>query len=151
MNDSIQDIEVLNELLSIEFARCKRYDSPLSIAILQAKAPGLFEKLSETIRESDYFQYLGNDLYGIIYTHTDIDGAEIAIERVFSLCDSLCKDDFFIGLVEIEEMDECPEETTNRLSYALHEAINCKKRISVQKIRKEPNFLKKLKFMKWWR
>jgi len=151
MDTAVLDIQILNDLLSVEFARCKRYDTPVAIAILHAKAPNIFDEIGKNIRDSDYFQYLGSDLYGIIYTHTDIDGAEIAIERIIDLCDSLCPNAFHIGLVEIESGDESEYNTTSRLLHALHEANDERKKIAVHKTRKEPGILKKFKFMKWWR
>ncbi|MDQ1339650.1 MAG: hypothetical protein QG567_803 [Campylobacterota bacterium] len=151
MKKPIFDVDVLSELLSMEFARNKRYKTPVSVAVLLADNEAIFETISENIRDTDYFQYLGNNLYGIIYTNTDIDGAEIAIKRVIRICESLCNNEFYIGLVEVESGDQSEQSTTARAISALEEGMANKEIISIKKSRKEPSFFKKLKFLKCWR
>lgn len=151
MKKPIFDVDVLSELLSMEFARNKRYKTPVSVAVLFADSEAIFEKISEDIRDTDYFQYLGNDLYGIIYTNTDIDGAEIAIKRAIRICESICGKEFYIGLVEVESSDQSEQNTTARVISALEEGIANKEIVSIKKSRKKPSFFKKLKFLKCWR
>ncbi len=81
MNETSQT--VLEDLLSLEFYRFKRYKVPIALALIQTNNKDLFSTSEKNIRKTDLMQQIDTDLYAIIYTHTSSKGGQISLDHIF--------------------------------------------------------------------
>ena len=76
------NVQAVEELLSLEFYRFKRYKVPISLALIISENRDFFTIADNKIRKTDLVQQIDKNLYAIIYGHTDAKGAGFAIDNL---------------------------------------------------------------------
>ena len=79
------NIQAVEELLSLEFYRFKRYKIPITLVLIIIDNRNFFATAEAKIRKTDLIQQIDRDLYAILYTHTDAAGARVAIDNILEI------------------------------------------------------------------
>lgn len=78
------NVQTVEELLSLEFYRFKRYKAPIALALIITDNRDFFTIAENKIRKTDLIQQIDKHLFAIIYSHTDAEGAGFAVENILS-------------------------------------------------------------------
>lgn len=76
------NIQAVEELLSLEFYRFKRYKVPITLVLIVIDNRDFFATAEAKIRKTDLIQQIDKNLYAILYSHTDAEGARAAIDNI---------------------------------------------------------------------
>jgi len=76
------NVQAVEELLSLEFYRFKRYKVPISLALIITDDQDFFSIAENKIRKTDLVQQIDKNLFAIIYGHTDAEGAGFAVDNI---------------------------------------------------------------------
>lgn len=79
------NIQAVEELLSLEFYRFKRYRVPITLVLIIIDNRNFFATAEAQIRKTDLIQQIDRNLYAILYTHTDVEGARTAIDNILEM------------------------------------------------------------------
>ena len=99
-----KEMEMLRELLSLEFYRFKRYKVPVCLILVEIEDK-LFDKVvAGTIRQVDACKKIHDNFYAIVYAHAQADDARNAFFNLFTTLDEgsvVSK----LAIAEVEETD----------------------------------------------
>lgn len=76
------NMQAVEELLSLEFYRFKRYKVPIALALIVTDHRDFFSIADSMIRKTDLVQQIDKNLFAIIYSHTDVEGAGFAVDNI---------------------------------------------------------------------
>lgn len=77
-------MQAVEDLLSLEFYRFKRYKIPITLVLVETDHKDFFEMAEATIRKTDLIQQIDKHLYAILYSHTDRIGSQSAVNNILS-------------------------------------------------------------------
>ncbi len=78
------NMQSVEELLSLEFYRFKRYKVPIALALVVTNNRDFFAIAEKKIRKTDLVQQIDKNLFAIIYSHTDAEGAGFAVDNILA-------------------------------------------------------------------
>ena len=78
------NVQAVEELLSLEFYRFKRYRIPITLALIITDHHDFFTIADNKIRKTDLVQQIDKNLFAIIYGHTNAEGAGFAIDNILN-------------------------------------------------------------------
>jgi diguanylate cyclase (GGDEF)-like protein len=113
----------MTEVLDLEIKKAKRYSRPLSVAIVRfddASGSGIFDaehfakaikNSFGTLRSSDFVGRWGRNELLVVFTETDIKGAALAFERIYSLIAAYIEKhelttEIYFGMSEFSRTDD---------------------------------------------
>ena len=90
-------MEVVSNVGTDEFYRASRYNTPLTVILMNSDKKKLFDIIEENIRRTDIVQQLNSELIVVFLTHTNYHDAFLFIDKLKD------KIDFTYHVSEFEE------------------------------------------------
>jgi len=107
------NLQAVEELLSLEFYRFKRYKVPITLVMIVIEHRDFFATAEAKIRKTDLIQQIDRNLYAILYSHTDAEGARAAIDNILDMLEG-DKGAFTLSVEEADYHDASEHELVAR-------------------------------------
>jgi hypothetical protein len=116
-------IELISNLMDLEFYRTTRYKIPTSIVLFKTKCNGMFEDVvSDNLRKTDLCHYLDKDTFAVIFTHSNKEESKLAIKKLILMMKEKCEQPIYTGYSQVLKKDDGSTDSIKRASKALSEA-----------------------------
>lgn len=115
------NVQSVEELLSLEFYRFKRYKVPIALALIKTDNRDFFSIADNKIRKTDLVQQIDKNLYAIIYGHTDAEGARFAVDNLLEDMQE-GREDVKVAIGEADHHDASEHEVVKRVFTQLSES-----------------------------
>ena len=118
-----QNIELVSNLMDLEFYRTTRYKIPTSIAFFKTDCDRMFEDvISYNLRKTDLCHYLDRDTFAVIFTHSDKNDSKQAIDKLVKLMRKKCERPIYVGYTQVVKHDDGSVDSIKRAAEALSKA-----------------------------
>ena len=114
------NVQAVEELLSLEFYRFKRYKVPIALALIITDNQDFFAAAENKIRKTDLIQQIDKNLYAIIYGHTDANGAGFAIDNILADI-KVTRESIKMAIGEADHRDASEHELVGRVFDRLYQ------------------------------
>jgi hypothetical protein len=120
-------IEIAVDIMEIDFYRAKRYNTPMTIALFESECIDIFmEQAEKSLRVTDIIQYIDKKRFIVIFGNTNVDGSEIAINKMIKNTEGDCYNKIFVGFTEVRKHDTSSKTTIMRAQAGLKLALTDK-------------------------